>query len=143
MGIAGKFSPKLPGTQNKNNTLTLTGDTTGTVTGDPMSLATTTTKTNGVSFAPSATTDTTNAANISSGTLPAGRLPNPSASSLGGVESIAAVAHNFLTSISTSGVPTQAQPADSDISFSNITTGNASSSQHGFCPKLSNTATTY
>lgn len=43
-------------------------------------------------------------------------LPNPSASTLGGVESIAAVAHNFLTSISISGVPAQTQPAFTDIS---------------------------
>lgn len=43
-------------------------------------------------------------------------LGNPSASTLGGVESITAVTHNFLTSISTSGVPTQAQPAFGDIS---------------------------
>lgn len=45
-------------------------------------------------------------------------LPNPSSSSLGGTQSIAAVSHNFLTSISTSGVPAQAQPAFSDISGS-------------------------
>lgn len=64
----------------------------------------------------SCSTDATNASNISSGTLGAGRLPNPSASTLGGIESIAAVSHNFLTSISTSGVPAQAQPAFSDIS---------------------------
>lgn len=45
-------------------------------------------------------------------------LPLPGASSLGGVKSLAAVSHNFLTSIGTDGGPTQAQPAFTDISGS-------------------------
>lgn len=45
-------------------------------------------------------------------------LPNPSATTLGGVESITSTSHNFLTSISTSGVPSKAQPAFSDLSGS-------------------------
>ena len=45
-------------------------------------------------------------------------LPNPSASSLGGIESITSVSNEFLTSISTSGVPTQAQPSFSNLSGS-------------------------
>ncbi len=61
------------------------------------------------------------ASDLTTGTLPAAQLPNPSASTLGGVESIAAVSHNFLTSISTSGVPSQAQPAFTDISGTTTT----------------------
>lgn len=45
-------------------------------------------------------------------------LPNPAATTLGGVKSLAAVSHQFLTSIGTDGTPTQAQPAFTDIAGS-------------------------
>lgn len=57
-----------------------------------------------------------NASNITSGTLPAAQLPNPTASTLGGVESVTSTSHQFLNTISTSGVPGKAQPAFTDIS---------------------------
>lgn len=45
-------------------------------------------------------------------------LPNPSAATLGGIESFASVAHQWINSISTSGVPSASQPAFSDVSGS-------------------------
>jgi hypothetical protein len=43
-------------------------------------------------------------------------LPNPGASSLGGIESLAATSHQWINSISTAGVPSSSQPAFTDIS---------------------------
>jgi hypothetical protein len=50
-------------------------------------------------------------------------LPNPSASTLGGVQSIAQVAHQWIDSISTSGVPHLSQPAFADLSGTPTTLG--------------------
>jgi hypothetical protein len=43
-------------------------------------------------------------------------LPTPTASTLGGIESYASVAHQWINGISTSGVPSSTQPATSDLS---------------------------
>jgi len=70
-------------------------------------------------------------------------LPAPSASTLGGVESIAAASHKWVNAISTSGVPSQTQPGCSDLSnaaascstdatnASNISSGTLSKGQGG------------
>lgn len=60
--------------------------------------------------------DTTNASNLTSGTVPAARLPTPTASTLGGVMSLANASNTWINSIGTDGIPTQTQPAFSNIS---------------------------
>lgn len=45
-------------------------------------------------------------------------FPAPTSSTFGGIKSLAAVSHNFLTSIGTDGIPVAAQPAFTDISGS-------------------------
>lgn len=52
------------------------------------------------------------------GTISGSDLPNPSSSTLGGVQSYASVSHQWINTISTSGVPSSTQPAFSDISGS-------------------------
>lgn len=47
--------------------------------------------------------------------VPASALPNPSSSTLGGVNSKAAVTHNFLTGIGTDGSVSAAQPTTADV----------------------------
>ena len=57
-----------------------------------------------------------NLATQSAGTLPAVSVPNPSATTLGGVESTLGVAHQWISSITVLGVPVLTQPAFGDIS---------------------------
>lgn len=98
-------------------------------------------KTGGVSFAPIATSGS--ASDLSTGTLSAARLPLPTASTLGGVESLAPSGSKWLKSIGVDGVPTATQPQDADILFTDTVTGNSSNSKHGYVPKLPNDATKY
>lgn len=71
---------------------------------------------NGVSFAASATVNTRDASNINAGTLNAARLPTPTATTLGAVQSFTPLTHQFLTGISVLGVESSAQPAFPDLS---------------------------
>jgi hypothetical protein len=71
----------------------------------------------------------------SSAKLSAAQLPNPSASTLGGVQSIAAQASRWVNTISTSGVPSASQPAASDLSNGTTGTGTVVLSS---APTLSN-----
>ncbi len=70
------------------------------------------------------TSSSLNAANLIN-TVPASSLPTPSATTLGGVNSYAAVSHTFLTQIGLNGAVTGAQPSAADLS--NGTTGTAGS----------------
>ena len=69
-----------------------------------------TTSVNGTSIPASATLMTTTTA------VTASQLPAPTATTLGGIESAAAVANEWISSISTAGVPALSQPAFSNLS---------------------------
>jgi len=99
--------------------------------------------------------DGTNAANIAGGTLQAARLPLPTATSVGGVQSKAAVANQFLTAINTDGTVTTAQPSAGNVSglaasaitdttnATNITSGTLADARHSPNVVLANGANSY
>lgn len=60
-----------------------------------------------------------------------------------GVQTKPAVSHNFLTAVADDGTVSSAQPADADIEFADVTTGDVSAAEHGFAKKLPNDATLY
>jgi hypothetical protein len=60
-----------------------------------------------------------------SGTVAAGQLPNPSTTTLGGIEAINAVTHKWINAISNSGVPSLSQPAAADLSDGTTGSGGA------------------
>ncbi len=70
----------------------------------------------GMVFAAGLTGNSTLIETTAAGLITPSLLPAPSATTFGGVKSLASVSHNFLTSISTLGVPAQAQPACGDLS---------------------------
>lgn len=117
--------PVINGTVNAQTSWVLTS-TVNTVGTDPLSFTKFT-------LAPSTiiTTSTTAGGGLT-GTYPNPALANPSATSLGGVQSISAITHNFMIGISTSGIPSLSQPYTSDLSdistFSLNTSGSITTS---------------
>lgn len=100
------------------------------------------TKTGGVAFAPSATTDTTIGSNILSGTINSARVPLA-----GTATALAANGTNCSAGQPALGVDASgngegcAAITDAQLSTSAITTNNATTSKHGFAPQGTGSAT--
>lgn len=98
---------------------TVIGNTSGTNTGDQTVPANTTSSAtlffNAYNSGTGAYTKTQPAFTDLSGSATAAQLPNPSATTIGGVQSIAAVGSKWINAISTSGVPAATQPTFTDL----------------------------
>lgn len=108
--ITSSYGWTAPGTANSGNTLLYLGPPgtpVGNVAASPLGYITTDTVTTHALFA--------TAGAPAFRALAGSDLPLPSSTTLGGVESISPVPHNFLTGIATSGVPSVAQPNLSDL----------------------------
>lgn len=85
------------------------------------------------------------ASKITSGTLAASLLPQPTTSALGGVQAVLPVSHKWVTSVSTSGVPALAQPSIADLSDGSVSMGGSdvgNALRNGAAPTVSACGTT-
>ena len=108
----------------------LAGDVTGT------QGATVVSRIGGLTPGPCATLDCSNASNLSSGTVPAGRLPLPTASTVGGIQSKTCSAGNFVSVIGTDGTVVCSVPSGSGNVIGPGTVTN------GFLPQWGNSSNT-
>lgn len=118
--LAGSQLPALGGdVSNSGATITLgtSGITAGSY-GDASHTVSLTFDAKGRATAASTNSIAIGASQVTSGTFSATLLPTPTASTLGGVESITSASHQWVSYIDTSGVPHQSQPAFTDISGS-------------------------
>jgi hypothetical protein len=74
-------------------------------------------------------TSSSNCLQLSGGLVPAANLPAPTASTLGGVESLASTAHQWINVISTSGVPSSSQPGAADLATGALANGITATTQ--------------
>jgi len=78
-----------------------------------------------------------NATNLLTGTMPAARMPAPTASTLGGVQSLACAASSHLNAISTAGVPTCTADAAGGGGAATVPIGGSSANRPATTPGTS------